>query len=437
VKAAWLRGFLASLVVGGLAFASTSPALAARPRVLAVTFAEEVNPVTADYLTSQIRRAEDKGYDAVAILLDTPGGLSDSMRTIVQRELSSKVPVIVYVSPQGARAASAGVWIGEAADVLAMAPQTNIGSSTPISSTGANIGSDLRRKVINDAAASLRALMKAHGRNAAWGDLAVRKASNLSAAEAKRLNVIDLVSGSLPALLNRIDGRTIDVPGRHFVLHTRNAEVTTAHMSTWQEILNTLINPNLIALMLSVGLLGIVVELWHPGLVFPGTIGALSLVIALYGLAVLPVSWAGILLLLLAFGFWGAEPFVMSHGALALAGAVFFVLGMLFLFQPAGPLFQVSLPLSIGIAAVVTAFIAFAVTKVIALRRRPPTVGTHRMVGLTGTVRTEGVVSIKGELWQAHSETGEPLLPGEEVEVCAVEGGLQLLVRPARVQVPA
>src|SRR5262249_48381282 len=156
-------------------------------------------------------------------------------------------------------------------------------------------------------------------------------------------------------------------------------------------ILNTLIDPNLIALMLSVGLLGIVVELWHPGLIFPGTIGALSLVIALYGLAVLPVTWAGILLLLLAFGFWGAEPFVMSHGALALAGGVFFVLGTLFLFKPAGP--QVSLPLSIGIAVAVTAFIAFVVAKVISLRRRAPAVGTNNMIGLTGTVRAAGVVS--------------------------------------------
>lgn len=430
MKPAYLRGFLTSLAVAITVLAVAPPAFGARPRVLAISFAHEVNPVTQGYVDGQIRGAAAKGYSAVVILLDTPGGLSDSMRHIYQTELASKIPVIVYVSPPGARAASAGVWIGQAADVLAMAPQTNIGSSTPIDVSGANIQSDLHRKVVNDAAASLRALAKTHHRNVQWADAAVRRASNLTAGEALERNVIDDVAPNLPALLNQIDGRKIDLPDRHFVLNTADAEITTTHMSLWQRILNTIIDPTIVQLMLSLGLVGILVELWHPGLIFPGTVGALSFVIGLYGLAVLPVSWAGILLMLLAFGFWGAEPFVMSHGALALAGAVSFVFGSLFLFEPAGPAFQTSLPVTIGVAAVVTAFIAFVVVKVMAVRRRPAATGQQLMIGLPAVARSGEVVSVKGELWRARSATGEPLVPGEEVAVEAVEGDLTLLVRP-------
>src|SRR5947207_3154490 len=196
-----------------LAFLATAvfapPAGAKAGRVLAVRFDAEVNPVTQKWLNDRI--ADGASYDAVVILLDTPGGLEESMRKIVQAELRAKEPVVVYVWPNGARAASAGVWISEAADVLAMAPVTNIGSSTPITNTGANIPSDLRRKIINDAAASLRGLARSHGRNAKWADLAVRKASNLDASEALKMNVIDLIAGDLPTLLRQIDGRTAAV----------------------------------------------------------------------------------------------------------------------------------------------------------------------------------------------------------------------------------
>src|SRR6476619_4364124 len=193
-----LLGLVALVALGvvGPAGASSSQA-----RVLAITFGPdlEINPVTQGYLTHQLSHAADAGYDAAVILLDTPGGLSTSMKTIYTAELNARLPVIVYVSPEGARAASAGVWIAEAADVLAMAPSTNIGSSTPIQGNGTNIGSDLRRKVVNDAAASLRGLAKQHGRNAKWADLAVRKASNLTAQEALRMNVIDVIAPSVPA----------------------------------------------------------------------------------------------------------------------------------------------------------------------------------------------------------------------------------------------
>ena len=244
--------------------------------MLAIHFDTDVNPVTQDWLNHELGRAQSGGYAAAVIVLDTPGGLEDSMRKIVQRELSLRIPVIVYVSPGGARAASAGVWISEAADVLAMAPETNIGSSTPIDSSGSNIGSDLRRKVVNDAAASLRGLAKTHGRNAAWADLAVRKASNLTAQEALRMNVIDCISPSLPALLRTIDGRST-VP-RHLRPHTAGATIVDVRPGFFTRFLSTLIDPNIVSLLFLAGIAGLGFELFHPGVVIPGAFGAICMV---------------------------------------------------------------------------------------------------------------------------------------------------------------
>jgi membrane-bound serine protease (ClpP class) len=427
VTAGVLRGFFTALAAIATALVLATTASAAQPRVLAVELDNDINPVTADYVTDEIARAGREGFDAVVIVLDTPGGLSESMRKIVKAELSSKVPVIVYVAPNGARAASAGVWIGQAADVLAMAPQTNIGSSTPISIGGEDIQKDLRRKVVNDAAASLRALAKTHGRNVAWADAAVRKASNLTAGEALQQHVIDVVAPTLPALLDKVDG-TKTVP-RGLTLHTADAEVTTVQMSLWKRILDTLIDPNIITLMLSLGVLGIIVELYHPGLIFPATLGGICLIMAFYGLQVLPVNWAGLLLMLLAAGFWAAEPFVMSHGALALAGAVSFVFGALLLFDPAGSAYEVSIPVLIGIASVVALLVLFMVVKVVQVRRQPIAVGTNNLAGASGIIRRGGLVSVKGELWQARAADGEPLVTGEPVVVEDVEAGLKLVVR--------
>jgi membrane-bound serine protease (ClpP class) len=433
VKAPLVRAFLA-LVIGVLgSLAIPSPGAAATmPRVLAISFENDVNPVTADYATEELRRASDDGYDAAAILLDTPGGLSDSMRKIYKAELASPIPVIVYVSPNGARAASAGVWISEAADVLAMAPQTNIGSSTPINEGGTNIQSDLRRKILNDAAASLQALARYHRRNTRWAAQAVRVASNLPAYEALHRNVIDFIAPSLPALLAKIDGyRTKSTDGqRSFVLHLRGARIDTVHMSLWKRILDTMIDPNIVVLLLSIGTLGIIVELWAPGHIFPGTVGAISLIIALYGLSVLPVSWAGILLMLLAFAFFGAEPFVASHGALALAGIASFVFGSLLLFEPAGSAYEVSLTVVLAIAGVMALFMAFVVAKIVQVRRRPATVGFSSIVGEQGVVRRDGYVLVHGELWRAHADGDAPLPAGQPVEVESVEDGFTLRVRP-------
>ena len=284
-----------------------------------------------------------------------------------------------------------------------MAPQTNIGSSTPIDVGGGNIQSDLRRKVINDAAASLSELARAHGRNAVWAQAAVRHASNLGATQALRRNVIDVMAPTLPELLDKVDG-TKTVP-KGLVLHTKDAEITDVDMSLWQKILDTLIDPNLIVLFMSLGTLGLIVELWNPGLIFPGTVGAISLILGLFGLQVLPISAAGALLMLLAFAFFAAEAFVPTHGAITLAGAICFVFGALLLFQPAGNTYEVSVPLVVGIAVALSAMVGLIALKLVQVRRAPVVTGQSELVGQFGVVRQPlapvGLVFVRGELWRA------------------------------------
>ncbi len=415
------------MLVPAAAFAAPS-----QPRVLAVEFDNDVNPVTADYVIDQIERANKENYNAVVILLDTPGGLASAMKDIYEAELASKVPVIVYVSPEGARAASAGVWISQAADLLAMAPQTNIGSSTPVSVGGENIQEDLRNKVVNDAAASLRALAREHGRNVKWVDAAVRRGANLSAREALEMNVIDVIAPDLPTLLNQVDG--METKPKMLLLETAGAKIDEVEMSFWKRILDTLIDPNLIVILMSIGVLGITIELWNPGLILPGTVGAISLIIGLFGLQILPVSWAGVLLLLLAAGFFVAEMFVVSHGALALAGAVAFVIGSLMLFDPAGENYQVSLQVALGVAAAMALMVGLVVAKLVQVRRAEVVTGQEELIGQVGIVRQEldpvGLVFVHGELWRATTDRG-PIAPGRQVRVEGLDDALTLNVAPA------
>jgi membrane-bound serine protease (ClpP class) len=396
------------------------------PRVLAAHLDNDINPVTQDYIDGQLDRAEDDGYDAFVLVLDTPGGLSSSMRGIVKRFLSAKVPVVVYVAPPGSSADSAGAVITMASDLAAMAPQTNIGSSTPISLGGEDISKDLRRKVINDAAAYIGELAREHDRNVPAARDMVTKASNFGARQAKAMGIVEVVAPTLPALLDKIDGMKTIPKG--YVLHTADAEVTEAEMSFWQRARDLLIDPNLIAIMLSIGLLGIVVELWNPGLILPGTVGAISLILGLYGLQVLPVSVAGVLLLLLSAAFFVAEAFVPTHGALAVAGAVTFVLGALILFDPAGDAYQVSLPVALAIAGTLAVLLGIALTRVVRVARLPAAVGAHDLVGAEGTVKRGGLVQLNGELWRAHTKDGSMLVPGQHVRVEDVESDLRLVV---------
>ena len=427
-----MRAFFALATLVSTALALASPDSAGAARVLAVEFENDINPVTQDYLTGAIERAERERFDAVVILLDTPGGLDSSMRAVIKAELAAKVPVVVYVHPPGARAASAGAFIAMAADVAAMAPQTNIGSSTPVNVTGEEISDDLRDKVVNDAAAYISELADEHGRNAEAAEEFVREASNLGARAAARQKVVDVVAADLDELLETIDGRRTKPKG--LVLETAGAEVETVEMSLWKRLLDVVVDPNIILLLMSIGVLGIAVELMNPGLIFPGTAGAISLILGLFGLQILPVSWTGVLLLLLAAAFLGAEAFVASHGALALAGAVCFVFGALILFDPAGEAYQVSVPVAIAVAGTLAAFTGIAVTKVVTVRRSRPQTGQEELLGQVGVVRQildpTGLVFVHGELWRART-TGEPINPGETVRVESIGDGLVLEVRRA------
>ena len=430
---------VAAAVVGFSSPAARSaPAPETAPRVLVAEFKNDVNPVTQDYLLGAIEQGEQEGFAAVVIEMDTPGGLGSSMREIVKGILAAKVPVVVYVAPGGSSADSAGAVIGMAADVLAMAPQTNIGSSTPILASGEDVSDDLRRKIVNDAAAYIGELARENGRNVREAEKMVRQASNLGARDALRLNVTDFVAKDYADLFRQMDGVKPKTKPDLTVTTPAATQIERVQMSRWKQVLDLLIDPNIVTLMLSIGLIGLVVELWNPGLVFPGTVGAISLIVGLYGLQVLPVSAAGLLMMLLAAAFFLAEAFVASSGALSVAGGVTFVIGALMLFDPAGEAYQVSIQLALAIALTLTLLFGFALTKAANLRRTSPLVGTHRLVGESGVVRGDGLVFVDGELWRARRDDGSAFTVGERVRVDAVhDDTLELVVSAPEPAAPA
>jgi membrane-bound serine protease (ClpP class) len=425
------RALLVLLVaLVSLTFVGGASGASSRPRVLAITFGPdlEINPVTQGYVTHQLSRAADDHYDAAVILLDTPGGLSTSMKTIYQAELNARLPVIVYVSPEGSRAASAGVWVSQAADVLAMSPTSNIGSSTPIDSSGQNLGKDLRRKVINDAVASLTALARSHHRNTKWPERAVRVASNLTAQQALKMHVIDTIAPNLPALLKQLDGYRTKDKQRPFTLHLAGAEIVTVKPGFFTRFLNTIIDPNLISLLFLLGIVGLIFEVLHPGVVLPGALGAVSLVMALYGFSVLTPSWGGLALMVLGIALLVIDLHAPTHGVLTVGGLISLGFGLALLFQnePAG--YRVNEWLVLGIGSAIGAFWVFATGKALAARRLPVETGVETMVGQRAEVRGPGLVFVDGALWQAHTADDSELIPGEQVEVQAVHG-LRLTVR--------
>jgi len=427
VLSRYLRGFLLlALTLVALAAPVGAGGQDSERRVLAVHLDNDINPVTQEYVENAVDRAESEEFAAVVLVLDTPGGLASSMRGIVKRFLASRVPVIVYVAPPGSSADSAGAVIAMSADIAAMAPQTNIGSSTPISLGGEDISKDLRRKIVNDAAAYVGELAREHDRNVVAARKMVTEAANYGARDAEAIGLVELIAPTLPALLSQVDGMKTVPKG--LVLETAGAQIENVEMSFWQKARDFLVDPNLIALMLSIGLIGIVVELWNPGLIFPGTVGAISLILGLYGLQVLPVSLAGLLLMILAAAFFVAEAFVPTHGALTVAGGVMFVLGALMLFDPAGDAYQVSFPVAIGIAGTLALLVGIALSRVVRVARRPVAVGVEELVGHSGIVRRAGMVQINGELWRARTIDGVPLVPGEHVRVEEVEDDLRLVV---------
>jgi membrane-bound serine protease (ClpP class) len=399
--------------------------------VLAIKFGPdlEVNPATQSWVNGQMDRAVRKGYDAAVILLDTPGGLSTSMRRIYQHELGLKIPVIVYVSPAGARAASAGVWIAEAGDVLAMAPISNIGSSTPIDSSGQNLGSDLRRKVINDAAASLSSLAREHHRNPRWPVRAVTKASNLAAQAALKINVIDKVAPTLPALLRQLQGYHTKYAARPFTLRLAGAQIDEVSPGFLTKLLNTIIDPNLISLLFLAGIAGLIFEVLHPGVVLPGALGAVALVAALYGFSVLNPNWGGLALIVLGIGLLVIDLHAMTHGALTAGGLISLAFGLALLFQNQPAPYHVNLWLVVGLGLAIAGFYSFIAGKAFQARRLPVAAGPDAVLGQTGEVQQSGLVFVDGELWRCRTPDDAPLRPGTSVVVVGREG-LVLNVRP-------
>jgi membrane-bound serine protease (ClpP class) len=392
----------------------------------------EISPATSSWVNKALDEAADQNATVAIIRLDTPGGLDSSLRDIVKDIGDAPMPVIVYVSPNGARAASAGAYITEAGDVAAMAPVTNIGSATPISIGPGSNDRVLGRKIRNDAAAYMRALTAAHGRNVAVGERMVRSAVNLTAGEALRAGFIDIIAPSERALLTKLDGFRVRGPKAQ-VLHTADLRISDHDIPLQYEILQILVNPTVAFLLLSVGLIGLAIEIFNPGVIAPGTLGLISFLLGLYGTAQLPVTAAGILLLVLAMGLFIAEGHLQSHGVLGLSGVIALILSGLLLYDTNGG-FGVSVPVVIVAGIVLGGFFAFMVQRAVRARREPVRTGYEEMVGALGEVRVplapEGQVFTNGALWRARAVDGAGRLrTGDRVRVESVDG-LTLLVRP-------
>lgn len=387
-----------------------------------------ITPPLAAYLEKVIRDAQAGGAGTVVIEMDTPGGLDTSMRRIIQAEIASTVPVVVYVYPQGARSASAGVYIMMGSDVAAMSPQTNLGSAHPVALTG-QMDATMEAKVTNDAAAYIRGLATTHGRNATWAEQAVRESVSLTADEARAADVIEFVAADLGDLLRRLDGYTTIPKG--ITLHTAGAPVVQVPMNWRDRLLHAIVDPNIAFILLLLGIYGLIFEFQSPGLGISGVAGAIALLVALYAMQVLPVSYVGLALIVVSMVLYVAEVKIQSHGALGFAGTIALILGGLLLFDAPGSMGGVDW-MVLGAAAVVSfAFFAIAVSAVARARRRRPATGREGMTGEMGVARTclnpSGQILVHGELWKARAEDGF-VGSGDAVEVVGMDG-LELHVR--------
>lgn len=404
-------------------------AQAAAPVVVA-TYEGVINPVAAEYLHDALTSAETNHAQAVILRLDTPGGLDTSMRLMIKDVTGSTIPIVVYVAPSGGRAASAGVFLTMAAHVAAMAPGTNIGAAHPVAMGGGEMDKTMREKVENDSVAYIKSIAEQRGRNVNWAGDAVRKSVSVTEKEALSLKVIDLIAEDLPDLLKKLDGRKVLMGQAAVTLHTKDAAVMEFPIGWRLELLKALSDPNIAYLLMTLGTIGLLAELYNPGAILPGIVGAISLILGFYSLQSLPINYAGVLLLLLGVILFVLEATVTSYGLLAIGGVLSMLLGSLMLIKTDAPFLQLSwaviIPV-IGVAAVVS--FAMVGMGVRAMRRRPVT-GSEGMVGLVGVAKTalspRGRIAVRGELWEAMSE--EPIEAGRMVEVTAIEG-LKLRVK--------
>jgi membrane-bound serine protease (ClpP class) len=411
------------------------------PRVLAVTVNGAITGGTAEYLEAALRRARDERFDALALTLDTPGGALDATREIVQAMLGSEVPVIVWVGPAGAHAASAGAIITMAANVAAMHPASNIGAVHPVSIGGKDVeaeaGKDMAQKVVNDTVAFVRSVAKERGRNADWAEKAVRESVSVTGEDAVRLKVVDLLAPDLRAALDAAEGRQVKAGGAARTVHCRGAAVITAEPTVRQRLLSFLADPNVVALLMLLGTLGIGIEFYHPGMIFPGAAGAFCLLLAFLAMRVIPVNVGAVILLLAGVGLLVAEGYVTAHGIAGVGGAICIVLGTAFFIDRASPDYQFD-PGSFTVSpwivwptpVVLAGVLGFMAWKVARSRSTPLQIGAAGLVGAEGVALDEvgpsaGQVFVHGEYWQARSAA--PIPKGARVTVSAVDG-LTLMV---------
>ncbi|MFO7765303.1 MAG: nodulation protein NfeD [Pelovirga sp.] len=413
-----------------------APGLQANPpasdSIILIEVAGAINPVIATFIATEITTANDNDNRAVMIQLDTPGGLDTAMREIIQAQLNSRIPVIVHVAPQGARAASAGALITLAADFAAMAPGTNIGAATPVSIGGGGEADEaMMKKVANDAAAYARSLAQKRGRNQEWAEEAVREGVSISAREAHDLAVIDLVAEHRDELLRQLDGYKYIRDGEAIVFSTTDIQVVIAEMNWRQNILDALSNPTFAYLLMMLGILGIFFEISQPGAIFPGAVGTIAILLALFAFSALPVNYVGVLLIVVAFILFILEANVPSYGMLAVGGIIAMALGSLMLIDSSEPYMQISRAVIAATVLSCAAFTTFAATMVVKTQKRRGHFGQDGLIGKQGEATEEidrrgGRAFVYGEHWFACAD--DPIPQGTQVEVIAVLDGLKIKV---------
>jgi membrane-bound serine protease (ClpP class) len=419
---------VAGAVLASLALAGAGPARAAQP-VAVIDIEGAITPVTARLLTAAVERAQAERAQALVVQLNTPGGLERSMRTMAQTILNSEIPVIVYVAPTGARAASAGVFITMAAHVAAMAPVTNIGAAHPVTAGGGDMGKEMSKKVANDAAAFARSLAAERGRNVDWAEKAVRASVSATEREAVKLKVVDLVADNLQDLLVKVDGRSVKTARGTVTLETRNAEVKRIEIKFRDRFLALITDPNIAYILMMVGMLGIFFELQNPGVVLPGVIGGISLILAFFAFQSLPINWAGVLLILFGLSLLIAEIKIVSHGVLTIGGVIAMVLGSFMLYEAPELGFRVSWTVIIPTVGAMAGLIAWAVSAGVRAMMKPSVTGPEGMIGRLAVARSnlgpaggpDGQVQVDGEIWRAVADGGA-IPAGEKVRVTAVDG---------------
>jgi membrane-bound serine protease (ClpP class) len=420
-RAAAAAVFVLAVLSAFSAIAQNTPAAV----VVQIDLDDIVHPVSAAYVSDGLTHAKDINAQAVILRLDTPGGLSDSMRTIVENVLSSPVPVFTWVGPNGARAASAGFFVLVAGDVATMAPGTNSGAAHPVSVTGQKIEDVMEKKIVNDASAYIRSYTAKRGRNAELAELAVTESRSFTAEEALKENLIDAVISDVQGLIDAYDGKEIRrFDGRSVTVTLRGARIETFDMTTRQRILSRVLDPNLALILALAGLLGLYLEVTHPGLIAPGVIGAISLILSLFAFNMLPVNWAGAALIVLAIVLFVMEATITSHGLLAIGGIIAMISGGLMLVDGPIPQLRVRLATTLAVAIPVAVITVVLVRLVYLSQRRKSPVGEQAMIGEIGTTKTEvhqeGKVLVHGEYWNAVSE--RPIPAGVRVRVVKVQG---------------